>query len=55
MDKAHSREEGCSGLGLAMVKQIAELHGGRVSVESEVGKGSTFTVIFPDGNGQNRF
>lgn len=55
VDKAHSREEGCSGLGLAMVKQIAELHGGRVSVESEVGKGSTFTVIFPDGNGQNRF
>ena len=54
VDKAHSREEGCSGLGLAMVKQIAELHGGRVSVESEVGKGSTFTVIFPDGNGQNR-
>ena len=55
VDKAHSREEGCSGLGLAMVKQIAELHGGRVSVESEVGKGSIFTVIFPDGNGQNRF
>lgn len=54
VDKAHSREDGCSGLGLAMVKQIAELHGGRVSVESEVGKGSIFTVIFPDGNGQNR-
>lgn len=54
VDKAHSREDGCSGLGLAMVKQIAELHGGRVSVTSEIGKGSTFTVIFPDGNGQNR-
>ncbi len=54
VDKAHSREDGCSGLGLAMVKQIAELHGGSVRVESEIGKGSTFTVIFPGGNGQNR-
>ncbi len=53
-DKAHSREDGCSGLGLAMVKEIAELHGGRVSVESEIGKGSTFTVIFSNDNRQNR-
>ncbi len=45
-DKARSREEGCSGLGLPMVKQIAQLHGGEVSLESEVGKGSTFSVEF---------
>lgn len=46
VDKARCREEGCSGLGLPMVKQIAVLHGGKVSLESEVGKGSTFTVEF---------
>ena len=46
VDKARCREEGCSGLGLPMVKQIALLHGGEVSLESEVGKGSTFTVDF---------
>lgn len=46
VDKARCREEGCSGLGLAMVKQIAILHGGKVLLESEEGKGSTFTVAF---------
>lgn len=46
VDKARSREEGCSGLGLPMVKQIALLHGAQVSVCSEENVGSTFTVIF---------
>lgn len=36
--------DGGSGLGLAMVKEIAEFHGGSVTVESELGKGSSFTV-----------
>ncbi|MBI1804700.1 MAG: HAMP domain-containing protein [Ignavibacteriae bacterium] len=36
-----------SGLGLALVKHVAEAHGGRVSVESTVGAGSTFTVLIP--------
>lgn len=41
--------EGGSGLGLAMVKEIAELHGGSVDVESTLGKGSTFTFRIPCG------
>lgn len=41
-------EDGGSGLGLAMVKEIANFHGGSASVESELGKGSTFTVFLPD-------
>jgi len=36
-----------SGLGLSLVRHIAEAHGGRVTVASEVGKGSTFTIRFP--------
>ena len=36
-----------TGLGLSMVREIAEFHGGSVSVESELGKGSTFTVNIP--------
>lgn len=46
VDKARSREEGCSGLGLPMVKQIALLHGAEVFAESEENVGSTFTVKF---------
>ena len=47
VDKARCREEGCSGLGLAMVKQIALMHGGDVTLQSEIGKGSIFTVDLP--------
>ncbi len=47
VDKSRCREEGCSGLGLAMVKQIAIMHGGDVTVQSEIGKGSIFTVELP--------
>jgi signal transduction histidine kinase len=35
------------GLGLAICQKIAELHGGRIDVSSEWGKGATFAVIFP--------
>ena len=47
VDKARSRELGGSGLGLAIVKHVMEMYKGSVSVESELGKGSTFTLKFP--------
>jgi two-component system phosphate regulon sensor histidine kinase PhoR len=48
VDKARSRAVGGTGLGLAIVKHIAIVHGGRVDVQSEVGQGTTFTIILPD-------
>jgi two-component system phosphate regulon sensor histidine kinase PhoR len=42
-----TQSKGSTGLGLSIVKNIADLHGGRVVVESEEGKGSVFRVEFP--------
>jgi heavy metal sensor kinase len=47
VDKARSREAGGSGLGLSISRWIIEAHGGEISVQSEPGKGSTFTVTLP--------
>lgn len=47
VDRARSREQGGTGLGLAIVKHIAQAHKGSVSVDSQLGVGSTFCVQIP--------
>jgi two-component system phosphate regulon sensor histidine kinase PhoR len=47
VDRARSRDLGGTGLGLAIVKHLALLHGGEVTVSSELAKGTTFTIHLP--------
>lgn len=47
VDKAHSRKMGGSGLGLSIVETIIEKHGGKISADSEVNVGTTFTITLP--------
>ncbi len=47
LDSSLSRQHDGTGLGLALVRRLAELHGGSVSVESEIGKGSRFVIALP--------
>jgi PAS domain S-box-containing protein len=46
-DPSAGRRHGGLGIGLSLVRQLVELHGGRITATSSVGEGATFTVVFP--------
>lgn len=47
VNKARTRKDGGMGLGLAIVRQIVEAHGGQIKVESDMGSGTTFVITLP--------
>jgi len=47
VDKSRSRSDGGAGLGLSISQRIAEIHNGRIEIESKIGEGSTFRVLLP--------
>lgn len=47
VDRSRSRETGGTGLGLAIVKHVAQRHGAELHIESQPGRGSCFSIIFP--------
>ena len=49
VDRSRSRETGGTGLGLAIVKHVAQRHGAELRIDSQVGQGSCFCIVFPAG------
>lgn len=49
VDKSRNKKTGGMGIGLSITKAIVERHGGKIEVESEIGKGTVFTMRFPRG------
>ena len=47
VDRSRSRDTGGTGLGLAIVKHVAQRHGAELHIESKLGVGSTFSMVFP--------
>ena len=46
MDKSHSKQSGGTGLGLSIVKHAVQYHHGKLSVKSELNKGTTISILF---------
>ena len=51
VDNSGSHDVGGSGIGLAIAKDVADMHDGTISVTSEIGNGSTFTLVLPQAAG----
>jgi two-component system phosphate regulon sensor histidine kinase PhoR len=47
VDSSRSRDTGGTGLGLSIVKHVMQRHGGELLISSDLGRGSTFTLILP--------
>ena len=54
VDPARSRDDGGTGIGLAIARSVVEAHGGQIQAESEPGKGSVFTFDLPVAAGRAR-